>query len=101
MSALNSYGFPYKAAVEARGGRVTANVAPALIDIETLDSDGDGYQNLFEISSNTNAGDAASHPTIAVALSLYALSSEQTGGVDGVRAAVTAPLSVDGACRLA
>src|SRR5688572_8266748 len=66
--ALHSYGQSYKAAVEARGGRVTANVAPALTDIETLDSDGDGYSNSVEINSNTQAGNAASHPSAGATL---------------------------------
>ncbi len=55
---LNPYGAAYKAA-----GRNPA----ALAAIETLDSDGDGFTNLQEISALYFPGNAADHPPAATA----------------------------------
>ncbi len=50
----NSYG----AAVEAQAGAIDARLAA----VESLDSDGDGFSNIDEITARTFPGDASSHP---------------------------------------
>ena len=51
---LNPYGSAYKA--KGRG------FAASLTGIESVDSDGDGFSNIVEISALTFPGDAADHP---------------------------------------
>jgi hypothetical protein len=58
IPALNSYGAAYMS-----NGRSPA----ALAAIESLDSDGDGFSNLVEITALTFPGDAADHPVAATA----------------------------------
>ncbi len=68
--ALNStYGADYVSALAARGGRNSSNVVPALVSLEPLDSDGDGYTNIVEINANRKVFDATDHPTTGVSLS--------------------------------
>jgi hypothetical protein len=54
---LNSYGLAYQAAGES---------AAALVTIQNLDSDGDGWTNLKEIQKLTFPGDKNDHPSGAV-----------------------------------
>ena len=55
VPSLNPYGQAYK-----NGGR---NLASSLTNIESLDSDGDGFTNIQEIKALTFPGDATDHPT--------------------------------------
>ncbi|HUP30652.1 MAG TPA: DUF1565 domain-containing protein [Usitatibacter sp.] len=76
-AATQPYGFAFKTAVVARGGRNATNAPLALADIEPLDSDGDGYRNIIEINSLYKAYDPASKPTASVSLSTS--SASKTG----------------------
>jgi hypothetical protein len=65
---LQAYGTAYKTATLALATpRTQANVGPALANIESSDSDADGYKNIVEINANKKAYDAAEHPTASVA----------------------------------
>jgi hypothetical protein len=58
LLTLNSYGSAYNAAGKSQ---------QALIDIEGVDSDGDGYINLHEIQALRFPGDATDHPGLVAA----------------------------------
>ena len=70
-SRPGSYYASWKAAVAARtnisndyyGGLPPAAVDQAYVDIESMDSDGDGYTNLAEILAGTRPGDTTDHPS--------------------------------------
>jgi len=58
LATLNSYGLAYKDKWQNLG-----RTAEALRAIKDLDSDGDGYANLIEISAGTYPGDATDDPS--------------------------------------
>jgi hypothetical protein len=55
---MNQYGKDFK---------TNGRNAQAIVDIENLDSDGDGYTNIEEIEANRFPGDAGDDPTMEVA----------------------------------
>ena len=91
--ALQVYGAAYKTAVLVLGGRTAANAGQALTNIESADSDGDGYRNIIEINNNKQAFSAADHPTAAVALST---GQNAKSGTAGTTASYTATVTNNG-----
>jgi hypothetical protein len=59
-TSLNLYGSAILNEWNNLGG---TSPAPAIRAVEPLDSDGDGYTNIAEITANTLPGNPASHPT--------------------------------------